>query len=69
MIALAQNNLDDGGGQYVEETFYYGGLAREGLGELERAMSNYNAALSFNPNFSPAQLARDTLQEELTTGG
>lgn len=61
MIALAAANLNDGGGQYVEETFYYGGLAREGLGENERAISNFNGALSFNPNFTPARIARDAL--------
>ena len=55
MIDLAQANLNDGGGQYVEETFYYGGLAREGLGENDRALCNFNGALSFNPNFTPAR--------------
>jgi hypothetical protein len=62
MIALARAKLDDGGGQYVEETFYYGGLAREALGEIERAINNYNGAISFNPNFTPAREARDRLQ-------
>ncbi|MDZ4764449.1 MAG: C39 family peptidase [Chloroflexota bacterium] len=57
VIALARAKLDDGGGQYVEETFYYGGLARAGLGETERAISNFNGALAFNPNFSPAREA------------
>ena len=61
MIDLAQANLNDGGGQYVEETFYYGGLAREGLGENDRAISNFNGALQFNPNFTPARVARDEL--------
>lgn len=57
MIALAQQNLNDGGGQYVEETFYYGGLARLGKGDTERAQSNFAAALQFNPNFTPAREA------------
>lgn len=61
VIALAQQNLNDGGGQYVEETFYYGALAREAMGETERAISNLNGALSFNPNFTPARIARDAL--------
>ncbi|MDQ7025032.1 MAG: C39 family peptidase [Anaerolineae bacterium] len=69
MIALAQNNLNDGGGQFVEETFYYGGLAREGLGEYSRALSNYNAAITFNANFLPAVDARDSLQSQLADGG
>jgi tetratricopeptide (TPR) repeat protein len=69
MIALAQNNLNDGGGQYVEETFYYGGLAREGLGETDRAISNYAAALAFNPNFTPALEAQARLQGQTSNGG
>ncbi len=68
MIDLAQANLNDGGGQYVEETFYYGGLAREGLGENDRAMSNFNGALSFNPNFTPARDARDALAAKMNGG-
>lgn len=57
VIALAQANLNDGGGQYVEETFYYGGLARLAMGETERAINNFNGAISFNPNFTPARVA------------
>ena len=54
MIALARANQNDGGGHFVEETRYYLGLAREGRGELDLALENYNAALAFNPNFTPA---------------
>lgn len=61
MIALAQANLNDGGGQYVEETYYYGGLARLGKGEKDRARSNFDAAIQFNPNFTPAQEAKTQL--------
>lgn len=61
MLALADANLNDGGGQYVEETFYYGGLAREGLGQNDRAINNFNGAISFNSNFTPARAARDAL--------
>lgn len=62
MLELARAKLDDGGGQYVEETYYYGGLAREALGERDRALNNYNGAISFNPNFTPAVEARNRLQ-------
>jgi tetratricopeptide (TPR) repeat protein len=65
MVDLAQANLNDGGGQFVEETFYYGGLAREGMGQNDRAISNYNGAIAFNPNFTPARVARDTLQAKM----
>ncbi len=64
MIDLAQANLNDGGGQYVEETFYYGGLAREGLGQNDRAISNFQGALAFNPNFTPARTALQSLQAQ-----
>jgi tetratricopeptide (TPR) repeat protein len=66
VIKLAQATLNDGGGQYVEETFYYAGLAREGLGDNSRAVLNLNTALQFNPNFSPA---RDALSKLTTTNG
>lgn len=68
MIALAQQNLNDGGGHFVEETFYYGGLAREGLGEYGRALSNYEAAVGFNPNFIPAIEALADLQARINNG-
>lgn len=55
MLTIANAIRDDGGGQYVEETFYYAGLAREGLGETQRAIDNYTAVLAFNPNFAPAR--------------
>lgn len=66
MLTLAAANLNDGGGQYVEETFYYAGLAREGLGENDRALTNLNTAIQFNPNFTPARTAIDQLQTALT---
>jgi tetratricopeptide (TPR) repeat protein len=61
-LALAQAALNDGGGHFVEETFYYGGVAREGKGERERALNNYISALQFNPNFTPALEARQRLE-------
>jgi hypothetical protein len=63
-IELAQRNLNDGGGQYVEETFYYAGVAREGLGEKDRAIDNYRGAVTFNPNFTPARDALKRLTGE-----
>lgn len=62
VILLAQANLNDGGGQYVEETFYYAGLARAAMGETARAIDNFNGAIAFNPNFTPAREARAQLQ-------
>jgi tetratricopeptide (TPR) repeat protein len=61
VLNLVQRNLNDGGGQYVEESFYYGGVAREGLGETARALDNYRGALAFNPNFTAAREAVERL--------
>lgn len=61
VIDLVTSTLNDGGGQYVEESYYYAGLAREGMGDPERAITNYNTVLEFNPNFSPARERRDLL--------
>ncbi|MGB1286468.1 MAG: hypothetical protein ACPG7F_08050, partial [Aggregatilineales bacterium] len=67
VLTMANRNLNDGGGHFVEETFYYGGLAREGLGEYNRAIANYQQALAFNPNFEPAQDALTALQSQLNS--
>lgn len=58
MIRISRQNQNDGGGHFVEETWFYLGLAREGRGETDLALQNYNAAITFNPNFTPAVDAR-----------
>jgi tetratricopeptide (TPR) repeat protein len=67
-LALASSNLNDGGGQWVEETFYYAGAAREALGETARALENYQQAVFLNPNFSRAVEARDRLRATVAGG-
>ncbi len=62
VITLATAALNDGGGQYVEETFYYAALARDGLGERDRAILNLDGVIAFNPNFTPALEARETIR-------
>lgn len=59
VLDMAQT-LRNGSNDYVEEAFYYAGLARAAMGERDRAINNFNAVLSFNPNFTPArdELAR-----------
>ncbi len=57
---------EPGTSQYIEETFYYAGVAREGMGDLERALSNYQEAARIDPNFDPAKAARDRLQNAVT---
>lgn len=64
MIRIARQNQNDGGGQYVEETYYYLGMAREGRGEVSKALQNYDIALTFNPNFTPAREAKSRLLAE-----
>ena len=61
MIAIVRQNQNDGGGHFVEETWHYLGLAREGRGEIEKALQNYQTALNFNPNFRPALRAKERL--------
>jgi tetratricopeptide (TPR) repeat protein len=61
-LDLANRILNDGGGHYVEETFYYAGIAREAIGETDRAVTNYEAVLAFNPNFEPARERLEALR-------
>ncbi len=61
VLELVNNVRNAGGGQYVEETFYYAARAREAMGETDRAITNYNSVLQFNPNFAPARERRDAL--------
>lgn len=57
MLNLAIANLNDGGGQYVEETFYYMGLAKIAMGNTSDGIGNLRDALAMNPNFTPAAQA------------
>lgn len=62
VIDLARVQLNETGtSQYIEETYYYAGVAREGLGELSRALANYEQALFLDKNFTPAKSAYDRL--------
>jgi tetratricopeptide (TPR) repeat protein len=60
-LELANIIIDNSSG-YVEESYYYAGIARASLGETDRAINNFNAVLNFNPNFSSARERRDALQ-------
>jgi tetratricopeptide (TPR) repeat protein len=65
ILRLSQWTIDNcknaDGVCYVEESYYWAGKAREALGELDRALTNYNTALQINSNFTPAIEARDAL--------
>ena len=68
VIDLAKIQLDEPGtSQYIEETFYYAGAAREGLGDTKRALVNYNTALEIDKNFTPAEDARDRLAQTVAS--
>jgi hypothetical protein len=63
VLDLAHVQLKEPGtSQYIEETYYYAGVAREGMGDAARALSNYQQAVQIDPNFTPAKTARDRLQ-------
>lgn len=69
VLNLARVLLDEPGtSQHIEETYYYAGVAREGLGERDRALNNYIEAIHQNPNFKPAVEARDRLQAAASSG-
>jgi tetratricopeptide (TPR) repeat protein len=57
---------NSGTARYIEETYYYAGVAREAVGETARALDNYRAAVELNSNYIVAIEARDRL--EGTTG-
>ncbi|MCU0477116.1 MAG: C39 family peptidase, partial [Anaerolineae bacterium] len=53
LLTLVNNNLNDGGGHFIEETHYYKALARFGQGDIARTLENLREAVRFNPNFTP----------------
>ena len=66
-LALTTANRNDGGGHWVEETFYYGGVAREMMGEAGRALENYKQAVFLNSNYEEARAAMERLQAQLSS--
>ncbi|HEX2905250.1 MAG TPA: C39 family peptidase [Phototrophicaceae bacterium] len=63
VLDLAHTILSEPGtSQHIEETFYYVAVAREGLGEPERALINYQEAVNQNTNFTLAREAIKRLQ-------
>jgi tetratricopeptide (TPR) repeat protein len=62
VLDLAHIQLKEPGtSQFIEETYYYAGIAREGLQDYGRALSNYDMALQLDRNFTPAREARERL--------
>ena len=54
VISLANTTLSFLSQPVLEETFYWRGLAKEGLGDSEGALKDLSKAASLNPNFSLA---------------
>ncbi len=52
VIALANNTAATT--EYVEELYYWRGMAYGGLGQYDAAISEFNKAVSYNPNFTLA---------------
>lgn len=59
VIDLSSTILQATGG--LEELYYYRGLARQALGQVEAAAEDFRAALAYNPNFTRAAEALATL--------
>ncbi|HNS39101.1 MAG TPA: C39 family peptidase [Promineifilum sp.] len=59
MVLLADTTLKDR--PYFEESFYYLGLAQAALGDPASARKNLEAAIAFNPHFTPASEALSNL--------
>lgn len=54
VVVLADATLETQGGQNVEETYYYKGLAQAALGDVAGARNSLERSIALNPNFSRA---------------
>lgn len=61
VIRLA-NSVDQSSGYYVEEAWYYRGLAYAAKGDQQRAINDFQRVLNFNHNYTPAQEALSAVQ-------
>lgn len=59
VILLANTTLDNK--PYFEESYYYRGLAQLALGDKANAQANFEAAIAFNPYYTPASQALSAL--------
>lgn len=60
VLSLAKSNL--GTTTFVEETYYWQGMAHAANGNRTEALSNFDRALTVNKNFFPAQEAKAQVQ-------
>lgn len=65
IIRLARLTIDNcqnpDGICYVEETYYWGGMARAAIGETDRALNNFHTAIQINSGYQDAIDARDAI--------
>lgn len=61
VLALAQATLESGGGQFVEETWLFRGLAYQQQGDFARAEADFRRALTLKPGWPEAQEAQASL--------
>jgi tetratricopeptide (TPR) repeat protein len=61
VLLLTETILDNAGGQDIEETFYYRGLAYQGLGEDVQAAKAFQRALEIKPHFEAPKKALLTI--------
>lgn len=61
VIRLA-NTLDQSSGYYVEEAWYYRGLAQAAKGDTQAAIRDFQRVLAFNQNYGPATVALTEVQ-------
>lgn len=59
---LAHTRATESTTPYVEETFYYRGLVLAAQQDTAGAVRAFNQALSYNRNFTPAEIAREAVQ-------
>ncbi|MCP4357760.1 MAG: hypothetical protein GY796_07080 [Chloroflexi bacterium] len=62
VLTLAEATLSSSGGDYLEESFYYRGLAYAILGDNGRAQSNLQKAIALNPTYTAAAAALEQLE-------
>lgn len=55
VLALGNQTLATVGRPILEESFYWLGMAREAMGEMDKAIDDYRAAVAINPDSTPAR--------------
>jgi tetratricopeptide (TPR) repeat protein len=68
VIDLASLAIEAGFNPYIEESFYWRGMALEALGSEEKALLDFGRALDLNPNYLPARRQLQQLKGALVPG-